>query len=118
MRASLRDPRTGDTFDHEGKKIARKSELPQRGHMKTPHELACAISALINAKPRSPTIAELETVIVEHTPPLRFGGFPVQVHSPAKVSLTNKELDLEALKVLNGAPPAYSAKWFKPKGDA
>lgn len=34
--------------------------------MKTPHELACAISALINSQPRSPTIAELEGVIREH----------------------------------------------------
>lgn len=34
--------------------------------MKTPHELACAISALINSKPRSPTIEELEGVIGEH----------------------------------------------------
>mgnify|MGYP001106606354 CR=1 FL=1 len=34
--------------------------------MKTPHELARAISALINSKPRSPTIEELEGVIGEH----------------------------------------------------
>lgn len=34
--------------------------------MKTPHELACAISALINSQPRSPTVAELEGVIGEH----------------------------------------------------
>jgi hypothetical protein len=37
--------------------------------MKTPHDLACAISALINSSPRSPTIAELEGVIGEHWKP-------------------------------------------------
>ena len=73
----LIDPKTGDTFDHEGKKIARKSELPQRGHMKTPHELARAISALINSKPRSPTVEELEGVIRTHCPPVTVKPIPM-----------------------------------------
>jgi hypothetical protein len=74
--------------------------------MKTPHDLACAISALINSTPRSPSVAELDAVIGEHWQAASGGGVPVKARGLAEVSLDDRqELAQEILKILNGHPP-------------
>lgn len=55
--------------------------------MKTPHELACAISALINSQPRSPTVAELEGVIQEHWQPVKLHALVITDKSEAIAEL-------------------------------
>lgn len=124
----LCDPKTGDRYDHEGKKLDRRIS-EQRGQMKTPHDLACAISALINSSPRSPTIAELEGVIGEHWKPVCVGGVRVEPRGLAKVSLSDhRELAKRINEILKGAPAkdppmtvvvertprAWRTAWFKP----
>lgn len=84
----LRDLKTGDTYDHTGRKLPKRDQ--RRGHMKTPHELACAISALINSSPRSPTIAELEAVIAEHWQPVRWK--PLVAYDPEAVADAIQEM--------------------------
>lgn len=98
--------------------------------MKTPQELACAISALINSKPRSPTIAELEGVIAEHwqiapgRTAIPMTGVAASLNPPMVAVVERmRGPDLGwfgAGGVIrdDGSPLAYNSKWFKPEGVA
>lgn len=67
--------------------------------MKTPHELACAISALVNSQPRSPTVAELEGVIREHWQPIEWK--PFIAYDPEAVADAIREMN-EAREEITG----------------
>lgn len=89
--------------------------------MKTPHELALAISALINSKPRSPTVEELEGVIGEHWKPEAVKPIPmtgVAAHlKPPMISVSDvvrKDVFFGAggISSADGSPLPPSSAWI------